>query len=142
MFKMETTITGEREVARKLELLAKKSVDAVERVVAKSVLVVEARAKKEVRVLTGRLRASITFAVTEKKPVGIAKWEGETVTRLTAKAPKGQVVGVVGSGVKYAPHQEFGTSRMRGKPYLLPALKHSEKDILKFLKTEFRKLRI
>ena len=59
---------------------------------------VEGDAKKGTPVLTGRLRSSITHEVKD----------------LTGK---------VGTNVDYAPHVEYGTTKMRPQPYLYPALR-------------------
>lgn len=67
-------------------------------------LKVERAAKRLAPVDTGRLRSSITH---------------ETTT-------DGQgVVGIVGTDVEYAPHQEFGTRYQSGTPFLLPALQEA-----------------
>lgn len=60
------------------------------------------------RVQTGRLRASITHRL-ERSPEG--------------------PVGLVGTNVEYAPHLEFGTSRMSPHPFLTPALEMNKADI-------------
>lgn len=65
---------------------------------------VEGAAKRLAPVDTGRLRASITHEVGKD-----------------AQGP----VGIVGSDVSYAPHQEFGTRFQRGTPFLRPALREA-----------------
>ena len=62
---------------------------------------VEAAAKRLCPVDTGRLRSSIT-------------WQLQQDAR--------GLMAVVGTNVDYAPHVEFGTSRMRAQPFLRPAL--------------------
>jgi HK97 gp10 family phage protein len=62
---------------------------------------VEARAKRLAPVDTGRLRASITHALFRDDQGLLAK---------------------VGSDVEYALWQEVGTTTMRGRPYLRPAV--------------------
>lgn len=62
---------------------------------------VEAAAKRQCPVDTGRLRASITHSLDR---------DGEGL------------YAVIGSDVEYAPHVELGTSRMRPQPFLRPAL--------------------
>lgn len=62
---------------------------------------VQRRAKQLAPVDTGRLRASITEAL------------GSDAEGLVER---------VGTNVEYAPHQEFGTSKMAAHPFLRPAL--------------------
>ncbi len=114
-------ITGDREVMAKIKILAEKNINELKNVIIKSVFVVEGRAKKEVPVLTGRLRSSITNEV---------KKEGKGYT------------GQVGTNVIYAPFVEFGTSRRSAKPYLFPAMKNSKADIIKFLERAIKGIRV
>jgi len=116
-----TKIIGDEEVMRKIKILAEKNVKALKGVMNKSVLVVERRAKKEVPVLTGRLRSSITNEV-KKEGAGY--------------------VGIVGTNVVYAPFVEFGTAIRKAKPYLFPALKNSQRDIIRFLKVAIKAIRV
>jgi len=109
---IQTKITGDKEIARKISELAKKHPEALKDAIIKSVLVVEGKAKKAVPVLTGRLRSSIT---TEIKKAGQG-YDGR-----------------IGTNVFYAPYVEFGTKRMSAKPYLFPAMKESRSDIIGFL---------
>lgn len=46
---------------------------------------------------------------------------------------------VLGDGVKYAPHVEFGTYKMRAQPFLRPALNDHLELYRKVLKTEIKK---
>ena len=64
-------------------------------------LKVARRAKRNCPVDTGRLRSSITEAL------------GTDSQGLVER---------IGTDVDYAPHVEFGTSRMRAQPFLRPAL--------------------
>lgn len=62
---------------------------------------VNRRAKQLAPVDTGRLRSSVTHEM------------GQDGRGLVAR---------IGTNVDYAPHIEFGTSRMRAQPFLRPAL--------------------
>ena len=53
---------------------------------------------------TGRLRASITHRV---------------------EMESGEVVGYVGTNVEYAPYLEFGTTRMKPRPFMVPAIERN-----------------
>ena len=76
----------------------------VARDITRRTLKVERAAKRLAPVDTGRLRSSITH---------------------TVEADGQGVVGIVGSDVEYAPHQEFGTRYQPGTPFLLPALQEA-----------------
>lgn len=82
------------------QLLASPAGD-IARDLAERAIAVEAAAKRLCPVDTGRLRASITWAI-EHDEQGI--------------------LAVVGTNVHYAPHVEFGTRFMRAQPFLRPAL--------------------
>lgn len=72
---------------------------------------IQADAKRNTLVDTGRLKNSITTEI----------WNnGLTVT--------------VGTNVKYAPFVEYGTSRWAGKPFLRPAYKDNTENIQRELK--------
>lgn len=80
----------------------------VEKAVVKATLKVEADAKKKVPIDTGRLRSSISNKIEKIRD---------------------EITGKVGTNVVYAPYIEFGTGRMRPKPYLYPALQKNFKFI-------------
>lgn len=46
---------------------------------------------------------------------------------------KGVIIGQVGTNVEYAPFQEFGTSKMKARPFLTPALKMNQSRIEKII---------
>lgn len=77
---------------------------------------IQADAKRNVLVDTGRLKNSITTEI----------WNnGYTVT--------------VGTNVKYAPYVEYGTMKWSGKPFLRPAYKDNTENIQKELKKILQK---
>jgi len=78
----------------------------------KACILVRDDAKREVRVDTGRLRASITHEV---------------------EKTKNEIIGRVGSNVEYAIPQEYGTSKMSAHPYLRPALEKNKGKIKQLL---------
>lgn len=67
---------------------------------------------------TGRLRDSITYATSrhKDKPRGVAKAED-----AVQGSPEEDSV-YVGTNVEYAAYHEYGTSRMKARPYLKPAI--------------------
>jgi len=79
-----------------------------------STLLVERYAKLAAPVDTGRLRASIT-------PVVVSS--------------AGEVKGIVGSNVVYAPYQELGTKKMKAHPYLRPAFERARQQIIGFFES-------
>jgi len=81
---------------------------ALEQGVQRAALLVEGRAKEKAPVRTGTLRRSITSVVLK---------EGN------------QVVGVIGTNVRYAPYVELGVRRSAARPYLVPALQESAEEI-------------
>lgn len=86
---------------------------ALERAMKKAVLIVEAEAKRNTPVDTGRLRGSITNEVRE-----IAR----------------QVIeGRIGTNVDYARFIELGTSKMSAKPYLRPALRNKFSEVVSII---------
>jgi len=142
--KIEAKIMGDKEIQRKIELLAKKNNKAVKEVIEKAVIIVEGNAKEKCPVVTNRLRSSITHEV---KSIGEKH------------------IGKVGSNVEYAPYVEFGTRPhlapigerymqkygFKGKflyvsgapkPYLYPALKDSRKDIIKLTERAIKKVKV
>lgn len=81
----------------------------LQRAMGEATAVVTGEAKVRAPVDTGRLRASIT----------------PEVRRLGG----GDVQGIVGSNVVYAPYQEFGTVYMKGRFYLRGALEAKMNEI-------------
>jgi len=102
-------VNGIPEALSKLKKYQFKKKEQIKQELIKGAFRVEALAKDNVPVDTGRLRGSITV-----NPSDIAL----LVTR-------------VGSDVKYAPYVEFGTKVMEARPYLFPAFFAYENEIVK-----------
>lgn len=91
----------------------------------------ERYAKEKCPVDTGLLRNSITYALdgetphkAQEKPKKSDKKYGDKMPKYSGQMPKeesGRAV-YVGTNVEYAPYIEFGTSRMKPRPYLKPAV--------------------
>lgn len=107
---MSIKMRGLPGVRVKLQAYAEAQKKAARREVMRSVLNIQAGAKRRARVDTGRLRNSIAFEVA---PDG-----------LSAR---------IGTNVEYAPHQEFGTRRMPAAPFLFPALEEERPEFLRRL---------
>lgn len=86
----------------------------------KLLLIAEGEAKKKCPIDTGRLRASITHAVTDVK---------EDV-----------IVGQIGTNVDYAAFVEFGTSKTRPHPYIRPGIDKAKSKMDEVFQSEFKKV--
>ena len=79
--------------------------------------------------LTGRLRNSITFAISGKN-ANISSYKDNYGNNYSynGNAPNDKEISVyIGSNVEYAPYVELGTSRQAEKPFLRPAAtQHSD----------------
>ena len=107
-------IRGLEETQRKMEQIVRDLHGApMLQAMRNATLLVQRDARKNAPVDTGRLRASI---VPEVRPHGR------------------DVQGIIGSNVKYAPHQEFGTRRgLIGKRYLQRALEANAERIKRLI---------
>jgi HK97 gp10 family phage protein len=80
---------------------------------------------------TGRLRASITWAISEGAQQGDAlrtkAQSGDQVGRPDREAKR--IIAVIGTNVKYARSLEFGTRHMKARPFLRPALEKARAKI-------------
>ncbi len=124
MTQLSIVVTGVKELERILRKKANKVKDAQFKALLKSAIIVEADAKKNVPVDTGRLRASITHEV------------------------KRNLVAKVGTNVEYGPFVEFGfmmdpprqpkgTGRI---PFLFPAFNKNQKRINNIIAEAIRKV--
>lgn len=104
-------VEGLKELEQKLDRLTEKSRDNLVGALDNSALRVLRSAQQKCPVDTGNLRAS-----------------------LTKETSKKELYTVVGTKVYYAPYVEYGTRKMRPKPYLKPAYLENEKDIKNLLK--------
>jgi len=115
---IEIEVEELEQLQRDMEKAARELPPGLERKMGRATLLVEREAKQRASgrpgpmVQTGRLRASITPEV---------------------KKLHGEVRGIVGSNVVYAPYVEFGTKRAQAYPYLRPALEAKEEAVVKEL---------
>jgi len=106
---MTVEVDGIARLTAKLNALDGALPDAEEAKMRQALLRIERDAKQIVPVDTGDLRASIESRV--------------------IRNAEGEVVGVIGSNVKYAPFIEFGTSKMGAQPFLRPAVEKNRETI-------------
>lgn len=109
-------ILGQDRLAQKLAQLEPTLRRALEREVKVAALNIQNGARRRVAVKTGRLRNSITHEITE-----------------------GGLNAVVGTNVEYGPYIEFGTRRMRARPYLFPAFEEERPRYMERLKRALSK---
>lgn len=80
---------------------------------------------------TGRLRGSITWALSEGVRqgdiIGKSAQKGDEVGRPDREAKR--IIAVIGTNVKYGPALEFGTRKMAARPFLRPALEKARAKI-------------
>jgi HK97 gp10 family phage protein len=132
---MKIIFTGDFSIFEKLKEATKK---AVKDSLKKATLVAVSEAKKQCPVKTGRLRSSITFAISGEGG-NTARFKGEEVTSIKEPAAKDkEIVAAVGTDVKYAPYVEYGTDRQMAQPYLSPGLKIGRKKLRDFIKKAFK----
>jgi HK97 gp10 family phage protein len=106
-------IEGMSKLRRALLTVTQEGRKTASREVMRSALKVQAGAKARCPVDTGRLRGSIAVEIEE-----------------------GGLGASVGTNVHYAPFVEFGTSRMRARPYLFPAWEEERGPFIEALRRE------
>lgn len=99
-------IEGLDELERKINKITEDSRKNIVHALDIAGLLVLRSAQQKCPVDTGNLRASLTKEVSDR-----------------------ELYAVVGTKVHYAPYVEYGTRKMRAKPYLKPAFYENEKDI-------------
>lgn len=112
---MAVVVKGISQLQAKLKKLTPEVEAAAKRGVYKAGLKVEGDAKMLAPVDTGALRGSIQT----NQGAGISA--------------------AVTTSLEYAPHQEFGTSKMKAQPYLRPALNKNKSNAQKIVSSEIRK---
>lgn len=115
-----TDIEGLAELKSKLKALESKIPDVMEKAATDGALVGERYTKEGSPVKTGKLRRSYA-------------------TRTESKSSD-EVMIRTGTDVDYAPPQEFGTSRMSGKPHLRPGFLNHKTEIVKAVSNKIKEL--
>jgi len=111
---------GDKELLAGLKKLAITSMAGLNRAVTSTCMSIEKDAKTKAPVDTGRLKSSITHKVDQTGAHSIS--------------------GQVGTNVFYAIYQEFGTTRMKAHPYLLPAFYENKGFFVRQIENELKKL--
>lgn len=120
---------------RVLDGLIKRSGGNVAKAVAKVGFAIEARAKVNAPVDTGALRASIYTSLKNGETSAIARAQALNPDAQTVPLPTPQDshTAYVGPSVEYGASVELGTARRAPTPFLLPAVRATEKEFAKFL---------
>lgn len=129
--------------SRELDKLIQECNPRLEKVLKKTGLQIEAKAKTFAPVDTGALKSSIHTVMQNFSDFqGVAlitsvKKRGKQLQVSQIPKPDNQLVVRVGPGVEYGVYQEYGTSRMAAHPYMTPAaesvIRQLDEDIAKVL---------
>lgn len=117
---------------RVLDKMIKQTGGNVAEAVAKTALSVEARAKVKAPVDTGALRSSIYTSLkgggryNAARAEALARRPGVIVGELPR--PQDDHTAYVGPSVEYGAAVELGSTRRAGTPYLLPAVRETERE--------------
>jgi len=65
--------------------------------------------------------------------------KGDIFVDMEKYATDGQIVGAVISPTEYAVHQEFGTSKMKARPFLRTSLAENKNKIIKLISSVVKK---
>ena len=95
-------------ISEKFKSYGIKSDSMLEKAIEQASIVVESQAAVLAPIDTGLLKKSISHRI---------------IRRNTA------IIGQVGTSVEYAPHQEFGTYKMKAQPFLRPALERKRNSV-------------
>jgi HK97 gp10 family phage protein len=107
-----------------------------------SVLFTSNRAAVLAAVSDAKYRAlEIMGGTCENYAAEAAPWRtGYLSGSYTHRPPDGDSV-TIGTSVKYAPYQEFGTRKMKGKRHLRPAVEEHISEYKHIAETEFAKIK-
>lgn len=89
---------------------------------------------------TGRLRNSITYALSGEKPPKSYYYDNSGNAYLNeGAAPKDKEKAVyIGTNVEYASHVELGTSKMGARPFLKPAATEHKEEYEKIMESALK----
>jgi HK97 gp10 family phage protein len=89
---------------------------------------------------TGRLRNSITYALSGEKPSKSYYYDNSGNAYLNeGAAPKDKEKAVyIGTNVEYASHVELGTSKMGARPFLKPSATEHNEEYQKIMETSLK----
>lgn len=105
--------------------------------IAKAGFAIEARAKVKAPVDTGALRASIYTSLVEDSranaAISAAIARNPAITPVPLPVPRDGLTAYVGPSVEYGAAIELGSASRPATPYLLPAVRETEKEFYKML---------
>jgi HK97 gp10 family phage protein len=105
-------------------------------------LTAEKYAKGECRVDTGRLRNSITHALSgESTSFSYTDDNGKSYNGGISAPDDGDSAVYVGTNVEYAPHVEYGTIKQKAQPFLRPAATEHSQTYKQIITDEFAKIK-
>lgn len=138
------------------ELFKNASEEAIERALEAIGIQAEGHAKQMITssgaIDTGLLRNSITHAISGE-PAAIDSYSGDRPSKykkngdipegsyngVAPKAPRGQKAVYIGTNVEYAPYVEYGTSRMKARPFIIPAASSHGEEYRAIVEQELKK---
>ena len=84
------------------------------------------------KIVEGEARALAPVSTEKTRPGGP---HGELRDSITSKSEG--LIGTVGTNKSYSAYVEFGTYKMAAQPYLVPALKNKQSDVIAAIKKQF-----
>lgn len=144
MASIRTKIIGKDRVFQKLAKVVVEQSAGMRRAIALSALDVATDARRSIQ--RGG-RSGAPYVRYNPRRAGVASAPGEPpktdtgrlVGSIFADVLESGLEAEVGTGIKYGKFLEFGTTRMRARPWLMPAFERQKPRIRKRLEQEFRR---
>jgi len=140
---MEVEVRGAEEIQKKMAQVVQQLPRGIKTAMGQATLIVMREAITSMRPGTGRVykRGSIIHRASAPGfPPAVDTGRLRASIRPEVKRMGGEIVGIVGSNVAYAPHLEFGTSRMAARPFLKRAFEKKKREIRNLLDRFITKL--
>lgn len=132
---MEFEVKGAKELQKKMTK-AVQELKGLKGIMGKATLLVQREAMTSMKPGTGRRykrKSVIHVASAPGQPPAVDTGRLRASIVPKVKTIGGEIVGIVGTNVPYAPYLEFGTSRMAARPFLRRAFKTKGKQIHRLL---------